>query len=391
MNTPPRKGLSFESPLLTLALLVAVAALALLLVRARSHAPAAAAAPATPAALPVSAPTPTNHNSATAHPALNPDERNTIAIYRRVSPSVVSVANKALVRAGFFSSQVYEVPQGAGSGCVWDRQGHIVSNYHVIHEADAITVTFSDGKSYDARVIGLAPDADLAVLKIEAPPSRLQPVVPGVSHELQVGQTVLAIGNPFGLDTSLSVGVISALGRSIAAMTERRIHDVIQTDAAINPGNSGGPLLDSAGRLIGVNTAILSPSGAYAGIGFAVPVDTVARIVPQLIARGRVRQAGLGVQLLPDHVAESAGLVGVGILAVPPGSAEAAGLTGIRRTPAGDLVLGDVIVGFDGRPVTCVDDLRVLLDACQPGTVVKVLLDRNGKQRTVPIKLTEVE
>ena len=387
-----RHGFTLESPLLTLALLAALVTVALLLMRAHNHLPSGPEASFTNAPPLTSAATPSSRSAPAAHAELNPAERTNIAVYRRVSPSVVSVANKALVRAGFFSFHVYEVPQGAGSGFVWDRQGHIISNYHVIHEADAITVSFSDGKSYDARVVGVAPDDDLAVLKIDAPPAHLLPVVPGVSRDLLVGQTVLAIGNPFGLDTSLSVGVISALGRSITAMTERRIHDVIQTDAAINPGNSGGPLLDSAGRLIGINTAILSPSGAYAGIGFAVPVDTVARIVPQLIAKGHVSHADLGVQLLPDHVSESAGLPGVGVLAVPPGSAAAAtGITGIARTRSGDLVVGDVIVALDGRPVSCIDDLRDFLDARQPGSSVKVQLERDGKRRTIEVKLVEAQ
>ena len=225
-------------------------------------------------------------DAAAAKPAA---EQNVINIYKRVSPSVVSVANKTVLR-DIFDQQVYEVPQGAGSGFVWDKAGHVLSNFHVIYGAQAIQVTLSDGTSYPAEVVGVDPDDDIAVLKLTTLPKvGLVPIEPGRSADLQVGQTALAIGNPFGLDTSLSVGVVSALGRSIMSATERVIHNVIQTDAAINPGNSGGPLLDSSGRLIGMNTAIVSPSGAYAGIGFAVPVDIIKRAVPQLLADGRVR------------------------------------------------------------------------------------------------------
>jgi S1-C subfamily serine protease len=324
--------------------------------------------------------------------ALCPDERNTIAIYRRVSPSVVSVANKALVRSfGWFGSQLYEVPQGAGSGFVWDRKGHIISNYHVIHEADAITVTLADGAAFDARIVGLAPDLDLAVLKIDAPAERLQPVEIGVSRTLLVGQSVLAIGNPFGLDTTLTVGIVSALGRTITSMTQRRIQDVIQTDAAINPGNSGGPLLDSSGRLIGINTAIVSPSGAYAGVGFAVPSDTVTRIVPQLIDKGRISRAGMGVQFLPDRIARRAGVEGVALYEVLPNSPAArAGVTGVEITRRGEMVLGDVIEAIDQTPVREIEDLRAALDLRQPGDEVTLYLNRSGKRREAKLRLIEL-
>ncbi|MEI8242334.1 MAG: trypsin-like peptidase domain-containing protein [bacterium] len=375
---------SWGSPLLTLLLLALLAAL-LLRVTHRG-----AATGASRLAAPREAPAAVPQANRAGPDKLCTEENNQIGIYRRVSPSVVSVANKALVRAGFFGFQVYEVPQGAGSGLVWDREGHIISNYHVIHEADALTVTLPDGKSFDARVVGVAPDYDLAVLQIDAPGALLQPILPGTSRNLQVGQNVLAIGNPFGLDTSLSKGIISALGRSISAMTGQKIHDVIQTDAAINPGNSGGPLLDSSGRLIGVSTAILSPSGAYAGVGFAVPVDTVSRVVPQLIEKGHVSRAGLGVQLLPDPVTQRVGVTGVGIFAAPPGSfAAAAGVEGITRTRSGDLVLGDVVTAIDGHPVTCIDDLRTRLEKYKPGETAEVRLERNGRKRAAGIRLTE--
>ena len=215
---------------------------------------------------------------------LGADERNTIDLFQKIAPAVVSIKNAAL-RRDFFSLNIYEIPQGAGSGFVWDDQGHVVTNFHVIYQADKIEVVLDNQHTYEARLIGGAPEFDLAVVKIDAPKESLQPIALGSSKDLRVGQKVLAIGNPFGLDHSLSTGVVSALGRSIQSLTGRKINDVIQTDAAINPGNSGGPLLDSFGRLIGVNTAIYSPSGGSAGIGFAIPGDTVRRIVPQLITK----------------------------------------------------------------------------------------------------------
>ncbi len=325
--------------------------------------------------------------------APTPEERSTMALFSRVSPSVVAVANKALIRAGgwFGGLQVYEIPQGAGSGFVWDKQGHIISNYHVVHEADALTVTFPDGTTFDAKLVGIAPDQDLAVLKVDAPPERLFPVRTAVSRDLQVGQAVLAIGNPFGLDTTLTVGIVSALGRTITAMTGRRINEVIQTDAAINPGNSGGPLLNSAGELIGITTAILSPSGTYAGIGFAVPVDTVSRIVPQLIEKGRITRAGIGIQLLPDHITRRAGVTGAAVYAVIPGSPAAeAGIVGVSQSFR-DLFLGDVITAVNGKPVADVEAYNTLFDTLQPGQTVAVTLDRGGKVRTVSARLIESE
>jgi S1-C subfamily serine protease len=312
------------------------------------------------------------------------------SIYRQVSPSVVAVANHALVRRGFFGFQLVEVPQGAGSGFVWDKEGHIVSNYHVIHQANTLAVTFPDGTRHEARLVGIAPDYDLAVLKVDAPPDLLVPVVLARSRELEVGQDVFAIGNPFGLDATLSAGIVSALGRTITSMTGRRITDVIQTDAAINPGNSGGPLLDARGRVIGVNTAILSPSGAYAGIGFAVPSDTVARVIPQLIEKGHVTRAGLGLELVPDHVTARAGIAGVAIYAVYEQTPAArAGLEGIGIDHIGTLVFGDVITAVDGTPVRTVEDLRSALDPRQPGESVALSLQRSGKTREVAVTLIE--
>ena len=315
------------------------------------------------------------------------------AVYRRVSPSVVAVANNARVRRGYFSVRLVEVPQGTGTGFVWDEEGHIVSNYHVVHQANTLTVTFPDGTQYPADLVGVSPDYDLAVLKVNAPAEKLHPVTTADSRRLQVGQPVYAIGNPFGLDTTLSAGIVSALGRTITSMTERKIKDVIQTDAAINPGNSGEPLLDAAGNLVGVNTAIISPSGAYAGIGFAVPSATVSRVVPQLIEKGHVTRAGLGVELLPDHITERSGLEGVAIYAVPEGSqADRAGLEGLAvNRRYGEVRFGDIIVGIDGKPVRTVEDLQSLLDARQPGDTVRLKVNRNGKTRELSVRLMAEE
>lgn len=311
-------------------------------------------------------------------------------VYKYVSPSVVAVANNALVRSGLFGFQLYEVPQGAGSGFVWDKKGHIVSNYHVVYQANTLTVTFPDGTRYDAKLVGVAPDYDLAVLKIDAPPEKLIPVAVFPSHDLQVGQPVYAIGNPFGLDTTLSAGIVSALGRAITSMTDRKIYDVIQTDTAINPGNSGGPLLSALGQLIGVNTAIVSPNGANAGIGFAVPSDTVSRVVPQLIEKGRVTRAGLGVQLLPDHVTARAGVEGVAIYAISEKTpAASSGLKGLSVSNSGDLVFGDIITAVDTIPVRTIEDLQAVLDPRKPGDRVTLTVTRANKTRDLSLTLTE--
>ncbi|MFA7171991.1 MAG: trypsin-like peptidase domain-containing protein [Kiritimatiellia bacterium] len=311
-------------------------------------------------------------------------------IYRKVSPSVVSVVNSGLVRRGFFSIQLYEVEQGSGSGFVWDKKGHIVSNYHVVHNASRINVTFPDGTGYAAEVAGVAPDYDLAVLKINAPAELLHPVEVFSSKDLEVGRNVYAIGNPFGLDTTLSAGIVSALGRTITSMTDRKIYNVIQTDAAINPGNSGGPLLNCSGEIIGVNTAILSPSGAYAGIGFAVPSDTVSRIVPQLIKKGRVTRAGLGLRLLPDHVTGRSKIDGVAIYAVfDQTPAAAAGLQGLRVSPTNKLLFGDIIIAVNNIPVTTIEELQAILDPLNPGDNVTLSVTSSNVVRQVKISLVE--
>jgi S1-C subfamily serine protease len=315
------------------------------------------------------------------------DESATIALFRHASPAVVYLTSLALKR-DIFSLNLFEIPHGAGSGFVWDQDGHIITNFHVIQEASGARVTLADHSVWDAQLVGTAPDQDLAVLYINAPKHQLQPIAIGTSSDLQVGQKVFAIGNPFGLDQTLTTGIISALGREINAVTGRTISGVIQTDAAINPGNSGGPLLDSAGRLIGVNTAIYSPSGVSTGIGFAVPVDTVNRVVPQLIRHGRIIRPGLGVRIADDATGRRFGLQGVLIMQVEKGSAaETAGLRGTRRDSEGRLLLGDVIVSINADPITASGDLMNVLDKYAVGTTVTVAVLREGTRVTVPVTL----
>ncbi|MEN8200916.1 MAG: trypsin-like peptidase domain-containing protein, partial [Thermodesulfobacteriota bacterium] len=293
----------------------------------------------------------------TARGDLAQDEQNTIEIFRSVSPSVVYITTSAL-RRNLFSLNAVEIPQGTGSGFVWDAKGRVVTNYHVVADANRIEVTMADNSTWKAVLVGAAPDKDLAVLQIDAPSRLLRPIPVGGSVELQVGQKVFAVGNPFGLDQTITSGIISALGREIKAITGRTIRDMIQTDAAINPGNSGGPLLDSAGRLIGVNTAIYSPSGAYAGIGFAVPVDEVNRVVPQLIRSGRLIKPGIGASLADARLVKRLGIEGVLVLGVEPGGP--AHQAGIRPTEqfGSEVTLGDIITGVAGKEVRSYDDIR---------------------------------
>ncbi len=321
---------------------------------------------------------------------LSVEEQATIAVFDRAARSVVFIANTAMQRDPW-SFNLFEVPQGSGTGFVWNRQGHIVTNYHVIYGADSITVTLADRTETKAKVIGADPDHDIAVLQIQAPESVLQPVTIGNSQALRVGQKVLAIGNPFGLDHTLTTGVVSALGRTIKSMSNRTIEGVIQTDAAINPGNSGGPLLDSAGRLIGVNTQIVSPSGAFAGIGFAVPVDTVSRIVPELIKHGKLIRPGLGISLVPDAMARRWGVKGVIIGKVGRGSAaERVGLRGARETMGGRVELGDILVAVDGKPVETIDDLMDEMEKHKVGDQVTIEYTRGNRRLQAAVTLQAV-
>ena len=326
-------------------------------------------------------------------PDLAADERSTIELFRNASPSVVYITTLEQ-RRDRFSLNVFEIPQGSGTGFIWDERGHVVTNYHVVsgngrRPPSRVQVTLADQSDYDARVVGVAPGKDLAVLRIDAPRERLRTLPLGRSMELVVGQNAYAIGNPFGLDQTLTTGVISALGREIRSRAGLPIRDVVQTDAAINPGNSGGPLLDSGGRLIGVNTAIHSPTGADAGIGFAIPVDTVAWVVPELIANGELRRPTLGIEPANDRVAQRAGIEGgVLVLGVYRGSgAEEAGVRATYRDRRGRIVLGDVIVAVDGTPVLEVADLYLALERREVGEEVTLTLRRDGGELTLGVTL----
>jgi len=320
--------------------------------------------------------------------ALAADEQANIDLFRRASPSVVHITSLGVQR-DMFSMNVQQVPRGTGTGFVWDDAGHVVTNYHVIQGANGARVTLADQSSYDATMVGAFPDRDLAVLRIEAPKAKLPPLAVGASRDLQVGQRVLAIGNPFGLDQSLTTGIISALNREIESFNNRTIRGVIQTDAAINPGNSGGPLLDSAGRLIGVNTQIASTSGASAGIGFAIPVDEVNRIVPRLIRDGRFTRPALGITAASQQIQRGLNLPrGVAIVQVTSGSPAAkSGLQPFRRGNRGEIVGGDVITAINDEPVSDLDDMLSALERRSPGDTVTLTVWRNGQARKQPVTL----
>ncbi|MGH7871781.1 MAG: S1C family serine protease [Candidatus Binatia bacterium] len=318
-------------------------------------------------------------------------EKSTIALFRQASPSVLHITAIAVQR-DLFTLKPYQIPEGTGSGFIWDTSGNVITNFHVIQNADAAQVTLADQSNWKAKLVGAAPDKDLAVLKIDAPANRLPAIPIGTSKDLQVGQSVFAIGNPFGLDQSLTTGVISALGREIESVTRRPIQGVIQTDAAINPGNSGGPLLDSAGRLIGVNTAIYSPSGVSAGIGFAIPVDTVNRIVPEVIRYGKVTRPGIGIQIAEEQIAERLGVNGVLVVDVVAGSAAAkAGFRPTRREASGRVRLGDVITAVNGQKVESPNELFLLLEKYKVGDAVNVTVLRDGKSVQIKVALDAVQ
>ena len=317
------------------------------------------------------------------------DEANSTEIFSKASPSVVYVTNTAL-RRNLFSLNVQEIPQGSGTGFVWDASGLIVTNFHVIAGAHRLLVTLADQREYPAEVVGVAPEKDLAVLRIEEPPEDLTSLPLGDSSELSVGRKVLAIGNPFGLDTTLTTGVVSALGREIRAPSGRTIRGVIQTDAAINPGNSGGPLLNSLGQLVGVNTAIFSPSGASAGIGFAIPVNTVKDVVPQLISYGRILRPIIGVELASDSWIRRYRIDGVPIVHVYPGlPAARAGLVGARRVSRREVELGDVITHVNDTRVRSRDDYLTALESQAPGDMVTIRSRRGEEELSFKVELIE--
>jgi len=333
-------------------------------------------------ALPVNGRTEAVPRAVTPRGPLAADEQANIEVFRKTSPSVVHITSLGVQR-DLFSLNVQQVPRGTGTGFVWDTAGHIVTNFHVIQGANGARVTMADQSSYEAQLVGAFPDRDLAVLRIEAPKEKLPPIALGTSRDLVVGQRVYALGNPFGLDQTLTIGIVSALNREIESFNSRTIRGVIQTDAAINPGNSGGPLLDSAGRLIGVNTQIASPSGASAGIGFAIPADEVNRIVPRLIKDGRFVRPALGVSAASAQVQRALGVPkGVMVVQVTPGSPAArAGVQPFRRGNRGEVVPGDVITAINDEPVADLDDMLASLERRQPGETVTLTLLRGGQTR----------
>jgi S1-C subfamily serine protease len=328
----------------------------------------------------------------TARGNLAADELSTIELFEHVSPAVVHITTTTLQpKRSYLTLNIYEMPQGDGSGFVWDRDGHVVTNFHVIQNAQGFSVKFSDQSVYRARLVGAAPDKDIAVLHIDAPADKLHPIPVGRSSDLRVGQKVFAIGNPFGFDQSLSTGVVSALGREITSVTRKPISDVIQTDAAINPGNSGGPLLDSAGRLIGINTSIASPSRASAGVGFAVPVDTVNSVVPLIIQRGNVGRPGLGITVMP--ASRYGAQEGALILEVVGGSA--AQVAGLRETwidrVDGSIYFGDIILEINGARIKDSDALSSELARYNVGDEVTLTIRRNKENLRVPVTLQAID
>ena len=327
---------------------------------------------------------------------LSPEERINIAVYEKVNRSVVNIRTETMRNGAFFFLEV-EVPgEGAGSGSVLDEQGHVLTNFHVIEDARMIEVTLFDGKIYEGRVVGKDESTDIAVLKIEAPVETLFPVELGDSTHLRVGQRVFAIGNPFGFERTLSIGIISSLNRTLPSRNHRLIKSVIQIDAAINPGNSGGPLLDSQGRLIGMNTAIASPTGQSAGVGFAIPVGNIARVIPQLIATGRVVRPDIGV----THVYPTEGGLLIAVM-VPGGPAEKAGLRGFQvvrqrrkqgpfntETRTVDRSAADLIVAVDGEKIATPQEFLSLVESKEPGQEVVVTVIRGGREVQVPVRLS---
>ncbi len=318
------------------------------------------------------------------------DEKATIELFDRAKGSVVYISTRQRVMDPW-TRNVFSIPQGTGSGFFWDERGHVITNFHVVAGAAEAGVRLNDGREANATLVGVSPAHDLAVLRIQVADSP-KAVPLGTSHDLKVGQKVFAIGNPFGLDWTLTTGIVSALDRSLpAADGKSLIEHLIQTDAAINPGNSGGALLDSAGRLIGVNTAIVSPSGAYSGVGFAVPVDTIGRVVPQLIGKGKYLRPALGIEVddaLNQKLTQQLGVTGVLVLRTTPGSAAAAaGLRGVRVGPDGGVTPGDIIVAVNGQSVDSVPRLLARLDDYGVGEAVRLTVLRDAQKTEVTVML----
>jgi S1-C subfamily serine protease len=312
-------------------------------------------------------------------------ERSTIALFEHVSPSVVQIVGRG---AEMPTTRGEEAQVQSGTGFVWDQAGHVVTNNHVVEGASAIAVRLASGEAVRASIVGVAPNYDLAVVRLASVRNMPPPIMVGSSADLKVGQAAFAIGNPYGLDQSLTTGIISALNRRLPTSGGREISNVIQTDAAINPGNSGGPLLDSAGRLIGVNTAIYSPSGSNAGIGFAIPVDVVNRIVPELIRNGRVPTPGIGIVAASEAVATRLGVEGVVIVRTAPGSpAEKAGLRGVNPQTG---AIGDVIVAANDKQVRQLADLTNEIEQVGVGKTISLTINRGGSKTSVTVQITDV-
>ncbi len=325
-------------------------------------------------------------------PYLMPDEVNTIKLFQKYSSSVVNI-NSMRVQRYLFSFDTTEVPAGTGTGFIWNSDGHIVTNFHVIQDANQIIVSFKNGQTAKASVVGVEPSKDIAVLKTEFPKNlEVSPLSLSDSNKLLVGQKVVAIGSPFGLDQTVTTGIISALGRSIVGVGNVTIRDMIQTDASINPGNSGGPLLDSRGFLLGMNTMIYSQSGSSAGVGFAVPANTIVRTVNDIIKYGRVKQPGIGISFFDDSVTRRLGMRGVLIKEVAEnGPAEKAGMRGTMRNRYGEILIGDLIVAVDGAKIATYDDLYLVFDQKKIGDEVTVTIVRNRKQIDLKIKLIDFQ
>jgi 2-alkenal reductase len=318
---------------------------------------------------------------------LSEAERSTIELFERISPSVVQVVARAAAALESTQSDTDSKSQ-SGTGFIWDKAGHIVTNDHVVQGTDTVAVRFASGEVRKATIVGKTPNYDLAVLRLDNTRALPVPIPIGTSADLKVGQSVFAIGNPFGLDQSLTTGIISALKRTLPTSTGREITNMIQTDAAINPGNSGGPLLDSAGRVIGVTTAIISPSGTNAGIGFAIPIDTVNRVVPEIISKGYVPTPGIGILAASEAAATRLGVEGVVIIRTVPGSSAArAGLRGIDESTG---KLGDVIVGANGKPVRRLPDLTQELERVGVGNKVTLAIKRDGRETSVDVDVADV-
>ena len=330
-------------------------------------------------------PAPLAPRAVTPRGPLGAGERAVVRLFEATAPSVASISTESVDLSGFFP----QVATAAGSGFVWDEQGHIVTNYHVVENARRVRVQLDAGKTYAARVVGVAPDYDLAVVKLAQVPRGLRPIPIGTSHDLRIGQSAYAIGNPFGLTRTLTSGIVSALDRHLPTTEILELSGVIQTDAAINPGNSGGPLLDSAGRLIGVTSAIRSPSGGSTGVGLAIPVDLVNRIVPQLIARGYALRPSIGIVPVHPDLVEQAGIEGVVIARVMPHSPAAqAGLKALDTT-SGDP--GDVIVAVNGHAVESLPQFGSELDRIGIGHEAELTVVRDGRQRRVRVKIAAAE